>query len=48
MLKGLLNPQKEKRTLSRQFRHLGMIVLLVVVLIVAFAANIIVSANLYR
>lgn len=47
MLRDLLNPQKERRTFPRQFRHLGMIVLLVVVLIVAFAANIIISVNLY-
>ncbi len=46
-MSNLLGPHKEKQTASRQFRHLGMIVLSVLVLIIAFTANIIVSAGLF-
>ena len=46
-MRNLLGPHKEKQTSSRQFRHLGMIVLSVLVLIIAFTANIIVSAGLF-
>ena len=46
-MRNLLGPHKEKQTASRQFRHLGMIVLSVLVLIIAFTANIIVSAGLF-
>ena len=46
-MRNLLGPHKEKQTASRQFRHLGMIVLSVLVLIIAFTANIIVSTGLF-
>ncbi len=46
-MRNLLKLQGQKRTSPRQVRHLGMIVLLVLVLIVAFAASIIVSTSLF-
>ena len=46
-MKKLLNLPVEKQVIRRQFRHLGMIVLLVLVLVMAFAANIIISASLF-
>lgn len=46
MMRNLLSLRKEKRPL-RQFRHLGMVVLLILLLITAFAATIIVSASLF-